>query len=106
MLCIVVGKGVCCVRLCCEGVLCEGVLCEGVLCEGVLCEGVLCDGVLHMTCALLIPCDRKNHGRQLESLQQSLEEESKAKNEQIRLKKVAEGQIDELHAAIDAGEKV
>ena len=55
--------------------------------------------------ALCLAC-RKNHGRQLESLQQSLEEESKAKNEQIRLKKVVEGQIDELQAIIDAGEKV
>lgn len=56
--------------------------------------------------ALLCPVCRKNHGRQQESLQQSLEEESKAKNEQIRLKKVVEGQIDELQATIDAGEKV
>ncbi len=42
----------------------------------------------------------------MDALQQSLEGETKAKNEQIRQRKVIEGQIDELQGAVEASEKV
>ncbi len=49
---------------------------------------------------------RKNHQRQLEAVQQTLEEEIKAKNEQARQKKLKDGENADLQAAIDANEKV
>ena len=49
---------------------------------------------------------RKNHQRQLEAVQQTLEEEVKAKNEQARQKKLREGENAELQSTIDANEKV
>ena len=51
-------------------------------------------------------CYRKNHQRQLEALQQSLEEETKAKNEQSRQKKVADAQLNDLQGELDATVKV
>ena len=49
---------------------------------------------------------RKNHGRQLDALQESVEEETKAKNEATRQKKLAEGQLDDLQTQLDAATKV
>ena len=49
---------------------------------------------------------RKNHQRQLEALQQSLEEETKAKNEQSRQKKLADSQLNDLQSQLDATTKV
>ena len=49
---------------------------------------------------------RKNHQRQLEALQQSLEEETKAKNEQARQKKLADAQLNDLQGELDATVKV
>lgn len=49
---------------------------------------------------------RKNHQRQLEAVQQTLEEEVKAKNEQARQKKLKESENAELQSAVDANEKV
>jgi len=51
-------------------------------------------------------CDyRKNLQRQLDALQQSLDEETKAKNEQSRQRKLIEGQISDLEGAVEAKEK-
>ena len=49
---------------------------------------------------------RKNHQRQLDALQQSLEEESKAKNDATRQKKAAEERCYELEGNLEAAEKV
>jgi len=49
---------------------------------------------------------RKNHQRQQDALQQSLEAEMKAKAEQSRQRKLVEAQIDELQSTIDANQKV
>ena len=49
---------------------------------------------------------RKNHQRQLEALQQAVEEETRVKNEQMKQRKLAEGQIEELHGTIDDTQKV
>lgn len=49
---------------------------------------------------------RKNHNRQLESLQATLEAESKAKNEHMRLRKKAEGAVNDLEAQLDNAAKV
>ena len=49
---------------------------------------------------------RKNHSRQLDALQQSLEEETKAKSEAQRQRKLAEGQVDELQNSLEAAQKV
>ena len=55
--------------------------------------------------SLSLSC-RKNHQRQLEALKQSVEAETKAKNEQTRQRKLMEGQVDELQSTIDSNEKV
>ena len=55
---------------------------------------------------ILLSICRKNHQRQLEALQQSLEGETKAKNEQTRQRKLIEGQVDELHGTIEGNQKV
>lgn len=44
--------------------------------------------------------------RQLDALQQSLEEESKGKSEQARQRKLMEGQVNELQSAFDGQQKV
>ena len=49
---------------------------------------------------------RKNHQRQLDALQQSVEEETKLKNDQMKQKKLIEGQVDDLQGALDDQEKV
>ena len=49
---------------------------------------------------------RKNHQRQLDALQQSLEEENKAKNDAIRQKKAAEEQLDDIQANLESAQKV
>ena len=49
---------------------------------------------------------RKNHQRQLEALQQSLEEETRGKMEQSRQKKAMEEQLNELQGSIDDAQKV
>ena len=49
---------------------------------------------------------RKNHQRQLGALQQSVEEETRLKNEQLKQKKLTEGERDELQNAIEEKEKV
>ena len=49
---------------------------------------------------------RKNHQRQLDALKQSLEEETRLKNEQVKQKKLVEGQVDELQGALDDQERV
>ena len=54
----------------------------------------------------LSPSCRKNHQRQLEALKQSVEAETKAKNEQTRQRKLMEAQLDELQSTIDSNEKV
>jgi len=41
----------------------------------------------------------------LDALQQSLDEETKAKNEQSRQRKLIEGQISDLEGAVEAKEK-
>lgn len=48
---------------------------------------------------------RKNFQRQLDALQQSVDEETKAKNEQTRQRKLIEGQISDLEGAVEAKEK-
>jgi len=48
---------------------------------------------------------RKNFQRQLDAMQQSLDEETKAKNEQTRQRKLIEGQIGDLEGAVEAKEK-
>lgn len=53
-----------------------------------------------------IEAQRKNHQRQLEAVQQTLEEEIKAKNEQARQKKLKDGENAELQAAVDTSDKV
>ncbi len=45
--------------------------------------------------------NRRNHQRAIESMQASLEAESKGKNEAIRLKKKLEGDINELEVQLD-----
>ena len=49
---------------------------------------------------------RKNHQRQLDALQQSVEEEARLKNEQVKQKKLIEGEKDELQGALDDQERV
>ena len=49
---------------------------------------------------------RKNHQRQLDALQQSVEEETRLKNEQLKQRKLIEGQVDDLQGALDDQEKV
>lgn len=52
-------------------------------------------------------CDcRKNHQRQLEALQHSVEEETRGKAEQARQKKAMEEQLNELQSSIDEAQKV
>lgn len=48
---------------------------------------------------------RKNFQRQLDAMQQSLDEETKAKNEQTRQRKLIEGQVSDLEGGIEAKEK-
>ena len=67
-----------------------------------VCVYAHCTGISLLCCC----CCRKNHQRQLAVLQQTLEAEVKAKNEQSRQKKLVEAQIDELQAAIDGNQKV
>merc|ERR1719400_2928836 len=49
--------------------------------------------------------NRKNHGRGMDSLQASLETESKAKAEALRIKKKLENDINELEIALDHANK-
>ena len=49
---------------------------------------------------------RKNHQRQLEALQQTVEEETRGKAEQTRQKKAMEEQLNELQSSIDDAQKV
>merc|ERR1712179_410683 len=49
--------------------------------------------------------NRKNHGRGMDSLQASLETESKAKAEALRVKKKLENDINELEIALDHANK-
>merc|ERR1712129_640036 len=49
--------------------------------------------------------NRKNHGRGMDSLQASLETESKAKAEALRIKKKLENDINELEIALDHSNK-
>lgn len=49
---------------------------------------------------------RKNHQRQLEALQHTLDAEVKAKNDQTKQKKLVEGQLDDMQGTIDETEKV
>ena len=49
---------------------------------------------------------RKNHQRQLEALQHSLDAEVKSKNDQVKQRKLVEGQVDDMQANIDELEKV
>ena len=49
---------------------------------------------------------RKNHQRQLEALQQSLEEENKAKNDANRQKKTVEDRCYELEGNLESAQKV
>lgn len=49
---------------------------------------------------------RKNHQRQLDALQQSVEEETRVKNEQVKQRKLAEEQIVDLQNTIDDTQKV
>ena len=49
---------------------------------------------------------RKNHQRQMASLQQSIEEETRLKNEQVKQKKMMEGQVDELNTSLEDQAKV
>lgn len=49
---------------------------------------------------------RKNHQRQLEALQHSVEEETRGKAEQARQKKAMEEQLNELQSSIDEAQKV
>ena len=44
--------------------------------------------------------------KQLEALQHSLDAEVKAKNDQVKQRKMAEGQLDDMQASIDDIEKV
>lgn len=44
---------------------------------------------------------RKNHQRQLEALQHSLDAEVKAKNDQVKQRKMVEGQVDDMQSSID-----
>ena len=54
-----------------------------------------------------LPClHRKNHQRQLEALQHTVEEESRGKAEQTRQKKAMEEQLNELQSSIDDAQKV
>ena len=48
---------------------------------------------------------RKNFQRQLDAMQQSLDEETKAKNEQTRQRKLIEGQVGDLEGALEGKEK-
>lgn len=48
---------------------------------------------------------RRNHQRALESMQASLEAESKSKNELLRVKKKLESDINELEIALDHANK-
>ena len=58
-----------------------------------------------MLCVCMLH-SRKNHQRQLEALQQSLDEETKAKNDNARMRKQAEAQCNELQGSIEAKDKV
>lgn len=49
---------------------------------------------------------RKNQMRQLEALQTSLDAEVKAKNDQVKQRKMVEGSIDDMQSSIDDLEKV
>ena len=49
---------------------------------------------------------RKNQQRQLEALQHSLDAEVKAKNDQVKQRKLADSQMDDLQSSIDELEKV
>lgn len=49
---------------------------------------------------------RKNQQRQLEALQHSLDAEVKAKNDQVKQRKLVEGQIDDMQSNIEELEKV
>ena len=49
---------------------------------------------------------RKNHQRQLDALQQSVEEETRLKNEQLKQRKLIEGQVDDMQGALEDQEKV
>lgn len=64
------------------------------------CTAISCNTPSHS------PSCRKNHQRQLEALKQSVEAETKAKNEQTRQRKLMEAQLDELQSTIDSNEKV
>lgn len=48
---------------------------------------------------------RKNFQRQLDAMQQSLDEETKAKNEQTRQRKLIEGQVGDLEGTLEGKEK-
>lgn len=58
------------------------------------------------TCAITNVSYRKNHQRQLDALQQSLEEENKAKNDANRQKKAAEERLYELEGNLESSQKV
>ena len=49
---------------------------------------------------------RKNQVKQLEALQHSLDAEVKAKNDQLKQRKMVEGQIDDMQSSMDDLEKV
>lgn len=49
---------------------------------------------------------RKNQQKQLEALQHSLDAEVKAKNDQVKQRKMVEGQIDDMQSSIDDLDKV
>ena len=49
---------------------------------------------------------RKNQQRQLEALQHSLDAEVKAKNDQVKQRKMAESSVDDMQSNIDDLEKV
>ena len=48
---------------------------------------------------------RKNFQRQLDAMQQSVDGETKAKNEQTRQRKLIEGQVSDLEGAMEGKEK-
>jgi len=49
---------------------------------------------------------RKNQQRQLQALQHTVDVEVKAKNDQVKQRKMAEGQMEDLQGQIDELEKV
>lgn len=50
--------------------------------------------------------NRKNHQRQLEASQQNIEAENKAKNEQMRQRKLMEEQVNDLQSTLEQHQKV